>query len=149
LTTPERRALRGVAHRYSHWYITHKNPMEAVPDVTNSAYTTVRVNNGLAPDANSGAAKFQAAVRKDILANANSWNTKDSSGNSRIVRLNLNQNKQKFFGSFFQKKQKKALLFEKRSKTFLVIGCVPWRRGKTFINRQALTSAILPSTLVR
>jgi hypothetical protein len=40
---------------------------------------------------------------------------------------------------FFKKEQKKALLFEKRSKNFLVLGCVSWHRGEAFIYRQALS----------
>jgi hypothetical protein len=51
--------------------------------------------------------------------------TMHSTGNNRIVRLTLNQNKRKFFGSFFKKEQKTALLFEKRSKNFLLVGGVP------------------------
>jgi hypothetical protein len=54
--------------------------------------------------------------------------------------LNLNQSKPQFFG-FFKKEQKKALLFEKRSKNFLVVGGVPWQRGEASIYRQALTIA--------
>jgi hypothetical protein len=42
---------------------------------------------------------------------------------------------------FFKKEQKKALLFEKRSKNFLVVGCVPWQRGEAFIY-----SCIVPKT---
>jgi hypothetical protein len=52
--------------------------------------------------------------------------------------LTLNQNKQSFLVLFFKKEQKKALLFEKRSKNFLVLGCVAWQRGDAFIDRHAL-----------
>jgi hypothetical protein len=38
--------------------------------------------------------------------------------------LNQDHNEQKFLGSFFKKEQKKALLFEKRSKNFwLLVAC--------------------------
>jgi phosphate transport system substrate-binding protein len=41
----------------------------------NASYTAIQENNGLVPVANSGAAKFLAAIRKNILTNANGWNT--------------------------------------------------------------------------
>jgi phosphate transport system substrate-binding protein len=40
-----------------------------------AAYTKIQTNNGLVPVANSGAARFLAAIRKNIIANANGWNT--------------------------------------------------------------------------
>ena len=42
---------------------------------TNASYITIQSNNGLVKIANSGAAKFLAAVQKNILANANKWGT--------------------------------------------------------------------------
>jgi hypothetical protein len=42
---------------------------------TNATYTGIQANNGLVQIANAGAAKFLAAVQKNILANANKWAT--------------------------------------------------------------------------
>jgi hypothetical protein len=74
---------------------------------------------------------------------AGGWATRwapgeDSFGNHRVGRLNLNQNEQKFFGSFFKKEQKKALFLEKRNKNFLPFGCLPCQPAEAFIYRQAL-----------
>jgi hypothetical protein len=42
---------------------------------TNASYTTIQGNNGLVKIANSGAAKFLAAVQKNIIGNSNKWYT--------------------------------------------------------------------------
>ncbi|MEJ0048959.1 MAG: substrate-binding domain-containing protein [Rhodospirillales bacterium] len=61
--------------------IVRKGVIGFLKDHFNDAtYKTVQSNNGLVPVANSGAAKFLAAIKKNIVANANKWNTNIGNG---------------------------------------------------------------------
>ena len=42
---------------------------------SNAAYTTVQKNNGLVSVADSGASKFLATIKANILKNTNAWDT--------------------------------------------------------------------------
>jgi phosphate transport system substrate-binding protein len=50
--------------------------------LSNASFGTIQNNNGFVRVANSGASKFLAAINKNILANANSWN--ENIGNTTV-----------------------------------------------------------------